>query len=207
MNKNTRLIVIVVFLWALAAVAFGQANQWGPFDPGAVRKTDQAARVDTINASFTGDIDVTGDVGAATVNGVAPLTAEERVRALVGSSTQNFLAQNATFTRSTTEMAATIDTAVELVLADGASMSVQTLFGASTRNLGRLQVAASNLTGIDVMLHGGTNIVATLSPGLSAATADTAAKLCVYSAGSGAYLIKNNTGVTITCVVRYSGRK
>lgn len=62
MNKNTRLIVIVVFLWALTAVAFGQANQWGPFDPGAVRKTDQAARVDTINASFTGDIYVTGDV-------------------------------------------------------------------------------------------------------------------------------------------------
>ena len=71
MNNNTRLAIIVVFLWALTAVAFGQANQWGPYDPGAVRKTDQAARVDTINASFTGSIDVTGNVGAAKVSAAA----------------------------------------------------------------------------------------------------------------------------------------
>ena len=39
MNNNTRLAIIVVFLWALTAVAFGQANQWGPYDPGAARST------------------------------------------------------------------------------------------------------------------------------------------------------------------------
>lgn len=122
MNKNTRLIVIVFSIWVLTAVAFGQANQWGPYDPGAARNdlsnvtpatgraalelgtmavataTDYvatsslAARVDTINASFTGSIDVTGDVGAATINGVAPLTAGEKTQALVGSSTVNFSA-------------------------------------------------------------------------------------------------------------------
>ena len=60
------------------------AIEMGPYDPGAARKTDLgtmaaeaatdyvatsslAARVDTVNASFTGDIDVDGDVAAAGV--------------------------------------------------------------------------------------------------------------------------------------------
>jgi hypothetical protein len=34
---NKKLIVIVFLLWSLAYCAFGQANQWGPFDPGALR--------------------------------------------------------------------------------------------------------------------------------------------------------------------------
>ena len=61
-----------------------------------VATSSLAARVDTINASFTGDIDVTGDVGAATVNGVAPLTAAEKTQALVGSTTVNFNAADYT---------------------------------------------------------------------------------------------------------------
>lgn len=80
-----------MLLLVTVASAMG-ATHSTPFDPGAVRKTDQAARVDTINASFTGDIDVTGDVGATTVNGVAPLTAAEKTQALVGSTTVNFSA-------------------------------------------------------------------------------------------------------------------
>ena len=72
MNKNTRLIVIVFSIWALTAAAFGQANQRGPYDPGAVRKTDQAARVDTINASFTGDIGVAGRVFGSLGSAAAP---------------------------------------------------------------------------------------------------------------------------------------
>lgn len=52
-----------------------------------VATSSLAARVDTVNASFSGDIDVVGDVGAATVNGVAPLTADEKTQALVGSTT------------------------------------------------------------------------------------------------------------------------
>ena len=160
MNKNTRLIVIVVFLWALAAVAFGQANQWGPYDPGAARSdlnnvapstgraalelgtmavatatdyvatdtftghtdavgtavhglgtistkadTDYVAtsalalRLDTVNASFTGDIDVTGDVGAATINGVAPLTAAEKTQALVGDAAIDHVGAIATYSK------------------------------------------------------------------------------------------------------------
>lgn len=159
---NKKLIVIVFLLWSSAYCAFGQANQWGPFDPGALRNdgsnassavtvrdnlglgtmavatstdyvatdtftahtsatgtavhglgtmaaeaaTDYVAtsalalRIDTGNASFSGDIDVTGDVGAATVNGVAPLTAVERTQALVGSSTVDFAAKDTTLTKT-----------------------------------------------------------------------------------------------------------
>lgn len=126
---NKKLIVIVFLLWSSAYCAFGQANQWGPFDPGALRNdgsnassaatvrdnlglgtmavatstdyvatdtftghtdatgasvhglgtistfasTDYVAtsslaeRLDTANASFSEDIDVDGDVGAATL--------------------------------------------------------------------------------------------------------------------------------------------
>lgn len=104
---------LILLLVLLTTASFG-ADYHSPYDPGAARSdlnnvtpatgraalelgtmavataTDYvatsslAARVDTINASFTGDIDVAGDVGAATVNGVAPLTAAEKTQALVG---------------------------------------------------------------------------------------------------------------------------
>lgn len=61
---------LILLLVLLTTTSFG-ADFHSPFDPGAVRKTDQAARVDTINASFTGDIDVSGDVGAAKVSAAA----------------------------------------------------------------------------------------------------------------------------------------
>jgi len=130
MNKNIRLIVIVFSIWALTAVAFGQANQWGPFDPGAARSTlsnvdpatgraalelgtmavatatdyvatsSLAARVDTINASFTGDIDVTGDVGAATINDITPGT-------MLGAATTDYVATD-TFTDHTDATGASV---------------------------------------------------------------------------------------------------
>jgi hypothetical protein len=53
-----------------------------------------ALRLDTTNASISNNLDVAGDVGAATVNGVAPLTAAEKTQALVGSTTVNFLARD-----------------------------------------------------------------------------------------------------------------
>lgn len=104
-----RLYLIVLGLWLLAACAFGQN---GPTPPvyidtdqivdgavtaiktdGSLMLADGSNAVDPVelkNASFTGDIDVTGDVGATTVNGVAPLTAAEKTQALVGSSTASF---------------------------------------------------------------------------------------------------------------------
>jgi hypothetical protein len=71
------------------------AIDMGPYDPGAARKSDLgtistkadtdyvatsalALRLDTTNASISNNLDVAGDVGAATVNGVAPLTQVER---------------------------------------------------------------------------------------------------------------------------------
>jgi hypothetical protein len=99
------------------------AIDMGPYDPGAARdslsnvtpatgrtalglgtmavatSTDYVAtsalalRLDTTNASISNNLDVAGNVGAATVNGVAPLTAAERTQALVGSSTVGFAAK------------------------------------------------------------------------------------------------------------------
>jgi hypothetical protein len=153
-DMNKKLIVIVFLLWSSAYCAFGQANQWGPFDPGALRNdgsnassaatvrdnlglgtmavatstdyvatdtftghtgatgasvhglgtistkaaTDYVAtsalalRLDTTNASISNNLDVAGNVGAATLNGVTPLTAAEKTQALVGSSTVDFAA-------------------------------------------------------------------------------------------------------------------
>lgn len=99
-----KLLILLLVLWASTVCAQVQVSS--PFDPGAARKdfsnVSRAVglsalgldlRLDTVNASFTGDIDVTGDVGAATVNGVAPLTAAEKTQALVGSSTVDFSAK------------------------------------------------------------------------------------------------------------------
>lgn len=71
-NMNKQLLTIAFVL--LACVSFAQSNYHSPYDPGAVRKTDQALRLDTTNASISNNLDVAGDVGAATVNGVVPLT-------------------------------------------------------------------------------------------------------------------------------------
>ena len=100
MNRRLILIVVALWLIAYAAHAQAPVS-FGNHDPGAARKnlsnvtpatgraalelgtmavataTDYvatsslAARVDTINASFTGDIDVTGNVGAAKVSAAA----------------------------------------------------------------------------------------------------------------------------------------
>lgn len=58
------------------------AIDMGPYDPGAARKSDLDLKLDLdggnapttiplINASFTGDIDVAGDVGVTTISGTA----------------------------------------------------------------------------------------------------------------------------------------
>lgn len=90
------------------------AIDMGPYDPGAARKSDLgtistkaatdyvatsalALRLDTTNASISENLDVAGNVGAATVNGVAPLTAAEKTQALVGSTTVDFAAASLRF--------------------------------------------------------------------------------------------------------------
>jgi hypothetical protein len=112
----------LIFLLVLLTTASYGADYHTPYDPGAARNTLSnvtpatgraalglgtmavatstdyvatsalALRLDTTNASISENLDVTGDVGAATVNGVAPLTAAEKTQALVGSSTVDFAA-------------------------------------------------------------------------------------------------------------------
>lgn len=67
MNKKLLTIAFVL----LACVSFAQSNYHTPYDPGAVRKTDQALRLDTTNASISNNLDVAGDVGAAKVSAAA----------------------------------------------------------------------------------------------------------------------------------------
>jgi hypothetical protein len=150
-DMNKKLIVIVFLLWSSAYCAFGQANQWGPFDPGALRNdgsnassaatvrnnlglgtmavatstdyiatdtftghanatgsavhglgtistkadTDYVAtsalalRLDTTNASISKNLDVAGNVGAATlgVTGHSTLTTASATRITAGSAT------------------------------------------------------------------------------------------------------------------------
>lgn len=94
-SRFTRTVInmkkLILLLVLLTTASYG-ADYHTPYDPGAVRKTDQALRLDTTNASISNNLDVAGNVGAATVNGVAPLTAAEKTQALVGSSTVNFSA-------------------------------------------------------------------------------------------------------------------
>jgi hypothetical protein len=96
-DMNKKLIVIVFLLWSSAYCVFGQANQWGPYDPGAARNTLSnvtpatgraalglgtmavatstdyvatsalALRLDTTNASISENLDVAGNAGAATL--------------------------------------------------------------------------------------------------------------------------------------------
>jgi hypothetical protein len=101
-----KLFTLLLVLMACSVSAIDM----GPYDPGAARKSDLgtistkadtdyvatsalALRLDTTNASISENLDVAGNVGAATVNGVAPLTAAERTQALVGSSTVGFAAK------------------------------------------------------------------------------------------------------------------
>jgi hypothetical protein len=61
----------LIFLLVLLTTASYGADYHSPYDPGAVRKTDQALRLDTTNASISENLDVVGNVGAAKVSATA----------------------------------------------------------------------------------------------------------------------------------------
>jgi hypothetical protein len=96
-----KLLTLLLVLIACSVSAIDM----GPYDTGAARKSDLDLKlnldgtnapttIQLINASFSGDIDVAGNVGAATVNGVAPLTAASQSQALVGLATIDLAAKN-----------------------------------------------------------------------------------------------------------------
>jgi len=182
-----------------------------------------ALRLDTVNASFTGDIDVVGDVGAATVNGVAPLTAAEKTQALVGSTTVDFQA------RTLTTSAISAPTGggsgywggtsggigfARVTLPAGGIASISTILDTIGVPTGALQRGRITITGFGgvlgtacIYIGGSTNTALEIDDvsTLFSVTKDTPTSTNIYSIGSGNYEIQNTHGSAVIYVFRWEG--
>ena len=167
---------------------------------------------------------VNGGTGATTAaTGLAALGGAS----LNGSSTVDFSMKNGevggTFgvighsNLNTASFTGSVDLAVgedgmirtrSVTLADDAEVSLTTLFGKSLSCANLFTVTSTNAVGAFIIVYtsGSANAV-TLVSGLNHSITNEDAKLCIYSAGSGVYNLKNRLGATVSFVVNANGFK
>lgn len=95
----------------------------------------------------------------------------------------------------------------QVSLDDDESVDINTLLEGTAATSGRLEIYYAGNDGfVDAYLQGGANDVVLISNRYGAKT-DSDGSLCVFSAGGGAYTLKNRFGAAATFLYIYKGRK